>query len=96
MNQGDKFYAFELLDRLKGGQVRFVQEVTRGPWIIPEGTTGILLPPCHTSHSLIFAAVKLDDPPATLAEEYDGEIHWIEDDTLFDIQRDVTITPPVR
>jgi len=93
MNDGARFYAFELLSRLEGGTVRFAREVCRGSWKIPEGSTGTLMAPCHDSDGRIFAAVKLDDPPADLLAEFDGEIHWIEDETLDDIQQDILVRP---
>lgn len=94
MNDGEKFYAFELLKRLEGGVVVFNREVTRGPWTIAKGTTGNLMAPCHDSGGRIFAAVKLDDPPEDLLVYYDGEIHWVEGQTLHDIEQDILITPP--
>ena len=94
MNPGEKFYAFELLSRLAGGVVVFAREVSRGPWTIAKGTTGKLVAPCHDADGMIFAAVKLDDPPASLMDNYDGEIHWVEGQTLHEIEQDIRITPP--
>jgi hypothetical protein len=94
VNDGEKFYAFELLKRLEGGVVVFHREVSRGPWNIAEGTTGKMTAPCHDSDGMIFAAVKLDDPPEDLLEQYDGEIHWVEGVTLDDLREDIRITPP--
>ncbi len=91
MNDGEKFYAFEVLKGLAGRKVRFERLVHRGTWTIAEGSTGVLMAPCHDSEGRIFAAVALDDPPTGLADQYDGEIHWIEGINLHDIERDVLV-----
>lgn len=91
MKPGEKFYAFEVLKGLAGRKVRFEREVWRGDLIILKGSTGVLMAPCHDEEGRIFAAVALDDPPLGLADDYDGEVHWLEGVNLHCIERDVLV-----
>lgn len=84
-----QFYASQILDELTGRRVRFVEEVERDEFTVEEGATGEIMAPFLHEGRLV-AAVRLDDPPPG-SEEFEGEVHWIEDETLLDFEEQIEL-----
>jgi len=85
-----RFYADQVLHALTGSRVRLKVDVERAEFTVPAGSTGIAMEPFLTDDGRLVAAVMLDDPP-TEVQEFDGELHWIEDINLVDFEDEVEL-----
>lgn len=84
-----RFYADQVLRRLVGETVVFTQEVERASFTVPAGARGTVQEP-FMNDGLLVAAIELEEPLEG-AEDYDNEVHWIEDSNLFDFEDQVEL-----
>ncbi len=87
-----RFYAQQILLSLSGQRVRFKVPVEREGFTVPAGATGTARDPFMVDGKLV-AAVELDDPPPGAAQ-FDNEVHWKEDYTLFDLEDEIELETP--
>lgn len=84
-----RFYIDQVLRALVGQEVVILCDIEREDFIVPAGAKGTVQDP-FLSDGMLVACVLLDEPPEG-SQDYDGEIHWIEDLNLLDFEDEVRL-----
>lgn len=88
-NLAQRFYMDQVLRALVGQEVVLMCDIEREDFSVAAGSTGVVQDPFLVDGMLV-ACVLLDTPPEG-SEDYDGEVHWIEDLNLMDFEDEVRL-----
>lgn len=84
-----RFYIDQILRELVGREVVILCDIERENFTVPAGATGTVQEP-FLDQGMLVACILLDTPPAG-SEDYDGELHWIENINLLDFEDEVRL-----